>query len=102
MKPALPVSAGALTKRPQLLAQLREQQQKVWPELCQSLAMDEIEQFARRLKGWAEAGEWPVLREFAESLDEQVQQFDLVQLPKTLQKFPQITESLGSETEKIL
>ena len=64
--------------------------------------MDEIEQFARRLKGWAEAGEWPVLQAFAESLDEQVQQFDLVQLPRTLQKFPQIAESLISETDKTL
>ena len=96
VKPAEPVSAEALARRPQLVAQLREQQQKVWPELCQSLAMDEVEQFAHRLKGWAVAGHWPALEAYAESLDQQVQQFDLVQLPKTLQSFPQLAENLSA------
>jgi len=99
VKPNEPVSAEALARRPQLLAQLREQQQKVWPELCQSLAMDEVEQFAHRLKGWAVAGHWPALEAYAESLDQQVQQFDLVQLPKTLQSFPQLAGSLIAATE---
>src|SRR5205823_4957501 len=40
-----PVPAEALAQRSGLLAKLRQEQQTVWPELCQSLAMDEIEQF---------------------------------------------------------
>ncbi|MSU64451.1 MAG: response regulator, partial [Pedosphaera sp.] len=95
VKAAVSVSAEALARRPQLLAQLREQEQKVWPELCQTLAMDEIEQFARRLKGWAEAGQWPDLQEYAESLDRQVQEFDLARLPKTLERFQGILENLA-------
>src|SRR5439155_737811 len=47
-----PVAPGALAQRPELLAKLRKEQQTVWPELCQSLAMDEIEQFVQRLRGW--------------------------------------------------
>ncbi len=97
LQPAAPASTGALEKRPQLLAQIRGQQQTVWPDLCQSLAMDEVEEFARRLKGWAEAGEWSVLRAYAENLERQVQEFDLVQLPRTLQKFPQIADSLATD-----
>jgi hypothetical protein len=56
--------------------------------------MDEIEQFALRLKDWAEAAQWSDLRAYAESLDQQVQEFDLDRLPKTLQNFPAIIQSL--------
>ena len=83
-----PVSAAALARRPELLAKLREEERGVWPGLCKRKAMDEIEQFARRLKDWAEAGQWSDLRAYAESLDQQVQEFDLDRLPKTLQNFP--------------
>ena len=97
-----PVAPGALAQRPELLAKLRKEQQTVWPELCQSLAMDEIEQFVQRLRGWAENGHWPVLREYAASLDRQVQEFDLMRLPKTLQRFPEVCDSLAAVPDKTL
>lgn len=56
--------------------------------------MDEIERFARRLKDWADAGQWSALRAYAESLGQQVQEFDLDRLPTTLQGFPAIIRSL--------
>ncbi len=84
----------ALAKRPALLVKLDQQRQTIWPELCQSLAMDEVEQFARRLQGWGEEGHWPDLRRYAKELEEQVQQFDLARLPKTLERFPEIRERL--------
>ena len=95
-EPETAAPAEALAKRPGLLVKLDEQRQRVWPELCQSLAMDEVEQFARRLKGWAGEGHWPALHRYAEELDEQVQQFDLARLPKTLERFPEIRERLTS------
>jgi hypothetical protein len=57
--------------------------------------MDEIEQFAGRLKGWADEAQWSTLRAYAERLDQQVQEFDLDHLPKTLQSFPEIISSLS-------
>ena len=93
-EPETAAPAEALAKRPGLLVKLDEQRQRVWPELCQSLAMDEVEQFARRLKGWGEEGHWPALRRYAEELEEQVQQFDLARLPKTLERFPEIRAGL--------
>ena len=90
------VPAEVLAKRPDLLAKLDQQRQSVWPELCQSLAMDEVEQFARRLKNWAAEGHWPALLQYAAELEEQVQQFDLARLPKTLQRFPEIRERLAT------
>jgi CheY-like chemotaxis protein len=88
-------SAAALNRRPELLAKLREQQKAVWPELSQSLSMDEIEQFAKRLESWAQEGEWAVLREYSATLINEVQQFDLARLPKSLERFPEICDRLG-------
>ncbi|MSU62494.1 MAG: response regulator [Pedosphaera sp.] len=92
--PEAPVSAAVLARRPELLARLREEEERVWPDLCERKAMDEIEQFARRLKGWAEEAQWPTLRAYAENLDQQVQEFDLDRLPKTLQNFPAVIGAL--------
>ncbi|MBI3414119.1 MAG: response regulator [Verrucomicrobia bacterium] len=91
----LPISLEAVARRPELLARLRDEEQRVWPGLCKRKAMDEIEQFARRLKDWADAGEWSALRAYAATLDQQVQEFDLDRLPKTLQSFPAIISSLS-------
>jgi CheY-like chemotaxis protein len=94
-QPLAAASAEVLARRPQLLAKLREEEERVWPGLCRRNAMDEIEQFAGRLKGWAEEGQWSSLRAYAESLDRQVQEFDLDRLPKTLQDFPAVIASLS-------
>jgi hypothetical protein len=90
-----PASAKALARRPELLAKLRDAEQRVWPELCKRKAMDEIEQFAGRLKQWAEEAEWPGLLAYATNLEQQVQEFDLDRLRATLQKFPDIILSLS-------
>jgi len=90
----IPISDAALARRPELLARLRDEEQRVWPGLCKRKSMDEIEQFARRLKDWADSGQWSALRAYAENLDQQVQEFDLDLLPGTLQSFPAIIGSL--------
>jgi signal transduction histidine kinase/ligand-binding sensor domain-containing protein/CheY-like chemotaxis protein len=91
----LPVSSEILGKRPNLLAQLRTEQSEVWPGLCRRKSMDEIEQFAARLKRVASEGQWSALRQYAERLDQQVQEFDLDRLPRTLEEFPNIVGSLS-------
>ena len=89
------VPAEVQARRPELLARLDQQRQAVWPELCQSLAMDEVEQFARRLGSWAAEGHWPALQRYAAELEEQVQQFDVARLPQTLHRFPEVRDSLS-------
>ncbi len=91
---SVPAPAEAVARRPELMAALREQQQAVWPRLCKTRAMSEIEAFAQRLGRWAEEGHWPSLRSYAEALDQQVQEFDLSRLPQTLQRFPEVLDSL--------
>jgi signal transduction histidine kinase/CheY-like chemotaxis protein len=92
---AAPVQSETLARRSSLLQKLRTEEAEIWPDLCKTRAMDEIEQFAARLKAWADEGQWPTLRAFAESLDQQVQEFDMARLPKTLQGFPDILKSLS-------
>ena len=82
-----PVSEGALAKRPELLLKLRQEEETIWPRLCQTKAMGEIEEFAGRLQSWAQAGGWPSLDQYAARLTQQVQEFDLDRLPKTLAEF---------------
>jgi two-component system, sensor histidine kinase len=91
---AVPVSTEALAKRAPLLANLREAERAVWPDLCKTKDMDELDAFVRRLKEWAAQAEWSALRAYAESLDQQVQEFDLSRLPRTLQSFPDVINSL--------
>jgi signal transduction histidine kinase/DNA-binding response OmpR family regulator len=91
-----PISADALTGRPEILAKLREQEQQVWPKLVCTLPMPKVEEFARRLKDWAQQGEWVPLKDYAETLERQAQEFDLDKLPKTFQKFPEICRALDN------
>jgi len=91
----LPVSAVVLARRPELLDRLREEEERVWPGLCKTMAMDKVEQFASRLKGWAAEGQWSALGTYAADLDQQVQEFDLTRLPSTLNHFPTILLSLS-------
>jgi len=89
-----PVSAAAQEQRGKLLAQLHEEETTVWPKLVKSLAIGQVEQFARRLGDWAQKGEWPMLRDYAVSLEQQAQAFDLGKLPRTLEKYSEVLQSL--------
>ncbi|MSU36415.1 MAG: response regulator [Pedosphaera sp.] len=92
---AVPVPAAVLARRPALMAELRGQQQTVWPRLCKTKSVGEIEAFAQRLLGWAEEGHWPSLRSYAEMLEQQAQEFDFSRLPQTLVRFPEVIASLS-------
>ena len=90
-----PAPAEAVARRPELMAALREQEQTVWPRLCKTKSVGEIEAFAQRLCRWAEEGHWPPLRSYGEMLEQQAQEFDFSKLPQTLQRFPEIVASLA-------
>lgn len=91
----VPASPKAIARRPELIAKLRQKQATVWPRLCKTKVMGEIEQFAGRLRIWANEGELPGLKVYADALERQVQEFDLDRLPKSLQEFPAIIDSLS-------
>ena len=86
-----------LAKRPELLGRLRGEETNVWPGLCQRMEMGEIEAFALRLRAWADEGSFAQLRRYAEGLIEQVDNFDVDRLPKSLRDFPSVCRSLEGE-----
>jgi len=94
------VPATALARRPELLARLRHEQATVWPRLCRTMDMGEIEEFASRLSAWAEEGHLPGLRAHAAALLREVEMFDVDALPKRLQEFPSVCESAYNSQEK--
>jgi CheY-like chemotaxis protein len=84
------VSAEMRARRPELLAKLGHEQKEIWPRLCQTMDMGEIEEFALRLKNWADAGGFGSLRDYAVAMLQQVEAFDVDRLPATLQRFPEV------------
>ncbi len=100
-RPAAPTQTGpapaeALAQRPELLARLREQENAVWPRLCQTMDMAEIEAFGLRLKDWAAAGHFISLQAYAATVLEQAEAFDVDRLPATLQNFPAVCRTTAA------
>jgi len=83
-----------LARRPELLGKLRNEEAMVWPRLCRAMDMGEIEEFARRLKAYATEGQFTSLQAYATALLQEVEAFDVDQLPKTLQGFPALCQAI--------
>jgi hypothetical protein len=90
------VTPEMLALRPELLVRLRTEEREVWPRLCQTMAMGEIEGFATRLYELAERGGWADLRAYARQIAQEAAEFDLDRLPQTLQEFPALCQELAS------
>jgi hypothetical protein len=88
------VPEAALARRPELIARLRHEEAAIWPRLCRTMDMGEIEEFARRLDAWAAEGRFPALTDYAAALLSDVEAFDVDRLPKTLQEFPSVCASV--------
>jgi signal transduction histidine kinase/ligand-binding sensor domain-containing protein/DNA-binding response OmpR family regulator len=97
-----PVPPETLAKRSELAAKLRTEQTAVWPRLCQTMAIGEIEEFSARLLVIAEDGHWPELGALASAIQQQAQDFDLDRLPLTLQRFGEICQKLTQLPKPVL
>jgi signal transduction histidine kinase/CheY-like chemotaxis protein/ligand-binding sensor domain-containing protein len=94
------VPGEALSRWPELIEKLRHEQTQVWPELCQTIELGPIEEFAARLKNWAGVYQCAALARYAEDLQQQAQQFDVDGLPKTLGSFPALIDACASHLAK--
>jgi CheY-like chemotaxis protein/two-component sensor histidine kinase len=90
---AAPASAELLARRPALLVKLREEERTVWPGVSQRMEIGEIEEFALRLKGYADDGSFPELQAYAAALSRQAEAFDVDRLAKTLPDFPSVCQA---------
>ncbi|MBN8497005.1 hypothetical protein, partial [Accumulibacter sp.] len=88
-----------LARWPELLGRLRSEESGVWLELCQTLEITPVEEFARRLQSWGREFAAESLRRYGESLFEQASQFDLDRLPRTLEAFPAVVAEIAARIE---
>jgi signal transduction histidine kinase/ligand-binding sensor domain-containing protein/DNA-binding response OmpR family regulator len=95
------VPSELLARWPELLARLRQEQAAVWPELCQTLELKPVEQFASRLQDLGSSYGALSLRRYGEELYRQAAQFDLDRLPQTLGSFPGLIERLERQSRQL-
>ena len=91
------LDAATLAKLPALLQTL-EAVQGTWEELGITLAINEIEDFARRMQEVGTSYGYPPLVSWGERLGTQAELFDIDRLPHTLAEFPLMVQRLQSLT----
>jgi CheY-like chemotaxis protein len=89
------VPAEVRAKWPELVAKLRAEQTGIWPDLCLTLELKPVEEFAARLRMLGETYRAQPLQRYGKELFDQAQQFDLDRLPKSLEAFPQLIAELA-------
>jgi CheY-like chemotaxis protein len=97
---AATVPAELLAQWPELVARLRSEESEIWPELCDTLELKPIEDFATRLRSWGESYGAAPLCDYAAQLLEQAQQYDLDRLPQTLAAFQTLIATLAEQARR--
>lgn len=93
------VPAAVLARWPELIGKLRHEHAQVWPELSQTLELRPVEDFAARLQEWGQQFQAEELRRYGEELFQQASRFDLDRLPRTLEAFPALVDSLNARLQ---
>ena len=83
-------------KLPELLAKLQEEEETIWPQLCNTMKMRDLRQFAERLKQWATEFQCNLLLDYATTLESQIEAFDWDGLPKTIMSFPEVKSLIAN------
>ncbi|MBD2137304.1 PAS domain S-box protein [Anabaena sp. FACHB-1237] len=84
----------ALKKLPKLIELLEQEEVNVWQTLHQTLLIDQLRNFAIRLQDWGTQYHCPDLQEYATTLKNQIDTFDLAYLSDTVASFPKISKRL--------
>nr|WP_256366930.1 ATP-binding protein [Anabaena sp. UHCC 0253] len=88
------MSPQALEKLPELIKLLQQEEATVWKTLHQTLLINQLRAFALKLQSLAQQYECPYLAEYAATLKNQIDTFDLAYLADTVANFPQIIKQL--------
>ena len=79
---------------PVLVERLRIEEKDIWPSFREAPNIDEVEAFALRLCDRASTYHCPSLNRYARDLLRQAQEFDMENLPRTLERFPHFINDL--------
>ena len=92
----------ARDKWPELLEKLLEQEKTLWPQLCQTMKMRDLQQFAEQLQQWGSESGCPPLQDYAKILATQIEDFDWENLPQTMAVFPKVKERIKENLNRNL
>ncbi|HIK13113.1 MAG TPA: PAS domain S-box protein [Oscillatoriaceae cyanobacterium M33_DOE_052] len=73
---------------------LRLEEETNWPHLCQTMKRRDLQIFADRLQAWGIEYQSQAILDYAQILATQLGAFDWENLPKTLEKFPEVRQKL--------
>ncbi|GAB4303457.1 MAG: hypothetical protein Fur0025_44750 [Oscillatoriaceae cyanobacterium] len=78
----------------ELAEKLRLEEVTNWPHLCQTMKRRDLEHFAEQLQTWGIEYQSQAILDYAQNLANQLAAFDWENLPKTLEKFPELRQKL--------
>ncbi|MEB3887069.1 ATP-binding protein [Lyngbya sp. CCY1209] len=93
--PLAPEEPDKGLRRDELLEKLTREEQTSWPQLCRTMKMRELREFARHLRDWGSEYRSGLLLDYAAELETQLEGFDWDRIPGTLKRFPEIRQSLS-------
>ncbi|NEP43140.1 MAG: hypothetical protein F6K35_29515 [Okeania sp. SIO2H7] len=79
-----------------MLEKLRQEEERIWPQLCNTMKMRDLREFANRLKQWAVEFRCSLLLDYAMALENQIEGFDWDSLPGTIKAFPEVRRKLSN------
>lgn len=92
--PPAPMTPAAIADLGELLEKLLQAEETVWPELCNTMKMRDLRQFASQLQSWGTQYQSSPLHDYAATLLKQIEAFDWDRLPTTMEMFPEVRRSL--------
>ncbi len=78
-----------------LQGELMHIEKNIWNDLKQAMVIDEILNFANFLKDLAKRFDYPYLHQYADNLARQAKKFDMVQLPASLDHYPDMVRHIS-------
>ncbi len=83
-----------LTKLPELIQKITQLETEILPNLRETMRMREIRKLASNLENLSQEYNSPLVTNYTQKLYQQLEQFDWDNLPKTLDNFPHLKNSL--------
>jgi len=95
------LTPGTKAKLPELLHLLESQLTDRWNEINKTFIIDEIETFAKEIKGVGEKYNLDILFQWGDRLLHQVNRFDMEKMPGTLKDFPTLIKEIKNTVKNV-
>jgi signal transduction histidine kinase/DNA-binding response OmpR family regulator len=90
------INSQLLRNLPRLLAELHQERDQVWQSLHRTMINQELRKFIKKLQNWGEYYQCQILLDYALSLQDYLDRFELENLEETIKQFPNLIERLES------